>query len=73
MSRSNAPIISSRITGNCLSCRLQWVKTNYPALAPSSRPVVCDIEPGEQLYFPTWWMHATLNLDDYTCFISTFQ
>jgi len=24
-------------------------------------------------YFPTWWMHGVLNLDEYTSFVSAFQ
>ena len=32
----------------------------------------CTIEPGEMLYFPAMWMHATLNLDDYNLFVSLF-
>ena len=32
----------------------------------------CTIEPGEALYFPSQWMHATLNLDEYTYFVSVF-
>jgi hypothetical protein len=32
----------------------------------------CTIQPGEILYFPSFWMHATLNLDDYNFFFSDF-
>ena len=32
----------------------------------------CTIEPGEVLYFPSQCMHATLNLDPYTYFVSVF-
>lgn len=32
----------------------------------------CCIEPGELLYFPDLWMHATLNLDRYNVFLSVF-
>jgi hypothetical protein len=32
----------------------------------------CVIEPGEYLYFPSGWMHATLNLDSYNAFVSLF-
>lgn len=32
----------------------------------------CILEPGELLYFPSEWMHATLNLDDYNVFVSLF-
>lgn len=32
----------------------------------------CTIEPGEIIYFPAMWMHATLNLDDFNLFVSLF-
>ena len=32
----------------------------------------CTIGPGEVLFFPSQWMHATLNLDAYTYFVSVF-
>lgn len=32
----------------------------------------CTIYPNEILYFPSMWMHATLNLAPYNVFISTF-
>lgn len=32
----------------------------------------CIIRPGEILYFPANWMHATLNLDEYNLFVSLF-
>lgn len=32
----------------------------------------CVIRPGEVLYFPPMWMHATLNLDEYNVFMSLF-
>ena len=32
----------------------------------------CTIAPGEVLYFPSQWMHATLNKDDYNFFVSVF-
>lgn len=32
----------------------------------------CTIGKGEVLYFPSQWHHATLNLDEYTYFVSTF-
>jgi uncharacterized RmlC-like cupin family protein len=34
--------------------------------------VECTIYPGDILYFPPFWPHATLNLDRYTTFASTF-
>lgn len=32
----------------------------------------CTLAFGEILYFPAGWMHATLNLEDYNVFVSTF-
>lgn len=32
----------------------------------------CTITPGQILYFPPFWMHATLNRDDYNVFFSHF-
>ncbi len=32
----------------------------------------CVIQPGEVLYFPSQWMHATLNLEQYNLFVSLF-
>ena len=42
-----------------------------------SKPVsellyVCTLHPNEIIYFPTGWLHGTLNLDEYNVFISTF-
>lgn len=32
-------------------------------------PIECTIKPGEMLYFPTWWLHAVLNLGADACVI----
>ncbi|XP_075755320.1 jmjC domain-containing protein 8 isoform X3 [Pelodiscus sinensis] len=50
---------------------LSWLLDTYPFLPPEDRPVECTIRPGEVLYFPDRWWHATLNLDT-SVFISTF-
>nr|XP_048722189.1 jmjC domain-containing protein 8 isoform X2 [Caretta caretta] len=50
---------------------LSWLLDTYPFLPPEDRPVECTIHPGEVLYFPDRWWHATLNLDT-SVFISTF-
>lgn len=50
---------------------LSWLRDMYPALTPSAQPLECTIQPGEVLYFPDRWWHATLNLDT-SVFISTF-
>jgi len=30
------------------------------------------VDPGDLVYFPDKWYHATINLDPYTAFVSTF-
>uniref|UniRef100_A0A7M4DVC3 Jumonji domain containing 8 n=1 Tax=Crocodylus porosus TaxID=8502 RepID=A0A7M4DVC3_CROPO len=50
---------------------LSWLLDTYPRLPPEARPLECTIRPGEVLYFPARWWHATLNLDT-SVFISTF-
>jgi oxalate decarboxylase/phosphoglucose isomerase-like protein (cupin superfamily) len=30
------------------------------------------VDPGDTIYFPDRWWHATINLDPYTAFVSTF-
>ncbi|KAL2100886.1 hypothetical protein ACEWY4_002647 [Coilia grayii] len=50
---------------------LTWVREFYPSLGIHQRPLECTIRPGEVLYFPDRWWHATLNLDT-SVFISTF-
>jgi ribosomal protein L16 Arg81 hydroxylase len=48
----------------------QWLQEVYPRYR--SEIIECVIRPGEALYFPSNWYHATLNLSPYTVFISTF-
>uniref|UniRef100_A0A8D2MXS6 Jumonji domain containing 8 n=1 Tax=Zonotrichia albicollis TaxID=44394 RepID=A0A8D2MXS6_ZONAL len=50
---------------------LAWLQHTYPTLPPALRPLECTLRPGEVLYFPDRWWHATLNLDT-SVFISTF-
>ncbi|XP_059717174.1 jmjC domain-containing protein 8 isoform X3 [Haemorhous mexicanus] len=50
---------------------LAWLQHTYPTLPPAQRPLECTLRPGEVLYFPDRWWHATLNLDT-SVFISTF-
>jgi len=46
---------------------------NIPSKGPSSkRPFECTINSGEMIYFPDGWHHATINLDRYTVFVSSF-
>jgi len=50
----------------------QWMEYVYPTLPRSRRPVECTLDPGDLIYFPDEWWHATINLDPYTAFISSF-
>ncbi|XP_028310633.1 jmjC domain-containing protein 8 isoform X2 [Gouania willdenowi] len=50
---------------------LSWLRETYPHLPEDEAPLECTIRPGEVLYFPDRWWHATLNLDT-SVFISTF-
>jgi hypothetical protein len=40
--------------------------------ANTLKPLECVIYPGEVLFFPDMWSHATLNVDKYTVFVSVF-
>jgi ribosomal protein L16 Arg81 hydroxylase len=50
---------------------LQWLVEDYPELHPLDLPLDCTIGPGDIIYFPDRWWHATLNIDT-SVFISTF-
>ncbi|KAM4535811.1 jmjC domain-containing protein 8 [Fundulus diaphanus] len=50
---------------------LSWLTETYPYLPEEEAPLECTIRPGEVLFFPDRWWHATLNLDT-SVFISTF-
>lgn len=42
-------------------------------LGPSKRkPWECTVHEGEIIYFPNLWHHATINLEKYTVFVSSF-
>mmetsp|Transcript_13794 Transcript_13794/g.16750 ORF Transcript_13794/g.16750 Transcript_13794/m.16750 type:complete len:299 (+) Transcript_13794:106-1002(+) len=49
-----------------------WMEEIYTPLPQSKLPYECTLYPGEMVYFPDKWYHATLNLDHYTAFVSTF-
>lgn len=49
-----------------------WVEQVLPRLPAQERPLDCVIGPGEVLYFPSQWAHATLNLSPFTAFVSSF-
>jgi hypothetical protein len=46
--------------------------TTTTTLTSSSLFYECTLLPGDLLYFPNNWYHATINLDPYTAFVSSF-
>lgn len=52
--------------------QLQWLNNVYPRLPERLAPLECTCRPGETLYIPSQWWHATLNLDAWTVFMSSF-
>jgi hypothetical protein len=52
---------------------LNWMYYNYSIIKSiEDRPLECTLSSGDILYFPNMWWHATVNVDDYTAFVSTF-
>ena len=52
---------------------LNWMYYNYSTIKNiQDKPLECTLSPGDILYFPNMWWHATVNVDDYTAFVSTF-
>jgi hypothetical protein len=49
-----------------------WMEHVYNLLSPDKLPYECTLDPGDLIYFPHQWYHATINLDPYTAFVSTF-
>jgi type II secretory pathway pseudopilin PulG len=49
-----------------------WMEHVYTKLPVKDLPHECTLEPGDMIYFPDRWWHATINLDPYTSFISSF-
>ncbi|XP_065898764.1 jmjC domain-containing protein 8-like isoform X2 [Dysidea avara] len=50
---------------------LHWLHHVYPSLPDDVKPFECTLLPGEVLFIPDRWWHATINVD--TCvFVSTF-
>ena len=50
---------------------LQWYFQDYEKVKSEIQLYECTLRPGEIIYFPDKWWHATLNLDT-SVFISTF-
>lgn len=48
----------------------QWMENVYNTAEP--KPEECTLNPGDLIYFPDRWWHATINLDPYTVFVSSF-
>ena len=77
-------LYKDKIQFNGNETQLQWLHKFYPKVTnnknivpTTSQPLhsemlECTISFGEALYFPSQWYHATLNLDKYTAFVSTF-
>ena len=59
---------------------LNWMEYTYTSLARAKAEETpappsyyeCTLDPGDIIYFPDMWWHATINLDTYTAFVSTF-
>jgi hypothetical protein len=56
-----------------------WMEEVYTSLLEQEvgqqqdrKPYECTLFPGDMIYFPDKWYHATINLDRYTVFVSTF-
>ena len=50
-----------------------WMEESYPRIKDEDDlPWECTLSPSEMVYFPDQWYHATINLDSYTAFVSTF-
>jgi len=50
---------------------LQWFTEDYQRVKETTDILECTLRPGEAVYFPDKWWHATLNLDT-SVFMSTF-
>jgi hypothetical protein len=48
-----------------------WMETLY-FNESNPEPWECTLVPGDMIYFPNEWWHATINLDIFTSFVSTF-
>ncbi|KHJ93904.1 JmjC domain protein [Oesophagostomum dentatum] len=50
---------------------LEWFLKSYDSIPREKRPLECVVKPGEAIYLPDKWWHATLNTET-SVFISTF-
>lgn len=52
--------------------QLRWVLEHIASTLNEDDVLECTLEPSQVLYIPPMWWHATLNLENWTAFISTF-
>ena len=51
----------------------EWMQSKYTQLVNSEFPLQeCELFPGDMLYFPNKWYHATLNMQEFNVFVSVF-
>ena len=50
----------------------EWLAEVLPELPQGQRPIACTAGPGDIVYVPDGWYHATLNLGRYNAYVSTF-
>jgi hypothetical protein len=55
-----------------------WMEYTYTSIDAAERPYECTLDPGDLIYFPDMFWHATINLDrKYTyhtyCFLNLFE
>jgi hypothetical protein len=43
---------------------LRWLRDVYPSLPADARPLECVQRPGDVVYVPSGWYHATVNIGD---------
>ena len=41
-----------------------WLRKVFPALPAERRPLSCTVQPGELIYVPETWYHATMNMGE---------
>eukprot|EP00049_Salpingoeca_infusionum_P023103 m.10420 g.10420 ORF g.10420 m.10420 type:complete len:455 (-) comp5561_c0_seq1:191-1555(-) len=58
------PNATSPLPFNPLKTQADWFLNTWPKLRPNNELYDCVIEPGETIYFPSSWLHATINLND---------
>ena len=43
---------------------LRWLESVYPTLSSGAKPLECMQGPGDIVYVPSGWIHATINVGD---------